>query len=390
MVQKSALSPSRITLHHGDCIEVMRGMADASVDAVVTDPPYHLGPMARRLASADADDIERNFTKKVPGQGVSPYQKMARGFMGKQWDGGDIAFRPELWADVLRVLKPGGHLIAFSGTRTYHRMACAIEDAGFEIRDQIGWLYGSGFPKSHNLPGGLGTALKPAWEPIVLARKPLIGTVAANVAAHGTGALNIDGCRIEAGDGDYDHPGNLAKRPMARNSFQAAINGDLKVTQAPPNPAGRWPANVTHDGSDEVLEAFGAFGDRGAAAPVRGTEPSAAIKNAYNDRARVPGAFHGDTGTAARFFFSAKASREERGEGNTHPTVKPLALMQWLCRLVTPPGGTVLDPFAGSGSTLIAADREGFNAIGIEREAEYCEIARRRLSTDAPLFAEVA
>lgn len=375
-----------IALRHGDCLDVMRGMADASIDAVVTDPPYHL-TAGKKGGTGMASVNPRSPAGRA---------MIGTGFNGQAWDGGDVAFRIETWAEVLRLLRPGGHLVAFGGTRTYHRMVCAIEDAGFEIRDQLAWLYGSGFPKSCNLPDGRGTALKPAHEPICLARKPLVGTVAANVARHGTGALNIDSCRIEAEGGS---PSAARRKLGAPTSCRPGEYGHTIVNRIAPErfeqerpgeALGRWPANVTHDGSDEVLEAFAAFGDRGAAAPVRGTEPSAAIKNAYNDRARVPGAFHGDTGTAARFFFSAKANREERGEGNTHPTVKPLALMQWLCRLVTPPGGTVLDPFAGSGSTLIAADREGFDAVGIEHIAEYVEIARRRLNLDSPLFACIA
>ena len=366
-----------VVLHHGDCLEVMRGMAEASVDAVVTDPPYHLTSIVKRFGSENAAPVE---------DGV--YARSSAGFMGKQWDGGDIAFRPEMWAETLRLLKPGGHLVAFSGTRTYHRMACAIEDAGFEIRDQLAWVYGSGFPKSHDAGGGWGTALKPAWEPICLARKPLVGTVAQNVTAHGTGALNIDGCRIAGdvprtgrGTSDSIYGGGKGLRPA-----------EMGTQQFEPHPAGRWPANLLHDGSDEVLEAFAAFGERpGQLARARsdGGEQGNSVYGALRRVTNSPEP-RGDTGTAARFFFSAKASRAERGEGNTHPTVKPLALMQWLCRLVTPVGGTALDPFAGSGSTLIAAAREGFSAIGIEREAEYIAIAHDRLRGDAPLFAEVA
>ncbi len=188
-----------IELIEGDCREVLREFADNSIDSVVTDPPYAL-TMTKRLSRSNPVDVEKNFTKTIPGQGVNPYRSQARGFMGKAWDNGDTAFDPTFWQEVLRVLKPGGHVLSFGGTRTYHRMACAIEDAGFEIRDQIGWLYGSGFPKSSNQDGeweGWGTALKPAWEPVVVARKPLIGTVADNLIAYGVGALNIDGCRVE-------------------------------------------------------------------------------------------------------------------------------------------------------------------------------------------------
>lgn len=400
------------TLYLGDCIEVMRTMSDNSVDSIVTDPPYELG------------------------------------FMGKSWDASGIAYDVDMWREVLRVLKPGGHILAFSGSRTYHRMACAIEDAGFDIRDQIMWVYGSGFPKSldvskaidkaapragmfdafaehfaerwacmsiprgklfehfphyknadsinaqisnwrlaKNVPSridyailrdliglsgdwttlidrveaerdvvgsatkarstssasalptvggetaykmwditapataaarqwdGWGTALKPAHEPICVARKPLIGTVADNVLAHGTGALNIDGSRV--------------------------ITSGLD---------GRWPANLIHDGSDEVEGLF-----------TRGRR--------VEDQ-------------PARFFYCAKTSKKDRGEGNVHPTVKPTDLMAYLVRLVTPPNGTVFDPFMGSGSTGKAAMREGFAFFGVDMTPEYVEIAKVRIASE--------
>ncbi|WP_238880465.1 DNA-methyltransferase [Achromobacter xylosoxidans] len=303
----------RYALHHGDCIETMRGMADASVDAIVTDPPYELG------------------------------------FMGKAWDSTGIACSVEVWLEALRVLKPGGHLLAFGGSRTYHRLAAAIEDAGFEIRDQIMWIYGSGFPKSKNLDGawsGWGTALKPAHEPICVARKPLAGTVAANVLAHGVGALNIDGCRV----------------------------GDA---------GGRWAANVIHDGSEEVLQAFPEA--KGQQGDLKETGRPRLSLGRFGDmppprahQARI------ETETsAARFFYCAKASKADRGGGNTHPTVKPTDLMRYLCRLITPPGGLVLDPFMGSGSTGKAAILEGFRFVGCELQAEYIEIARARIQQAA-------
>jgi len=379
----------------GDCRDVLRTLPDASVDSVVTDPPYELG------------------------------------FMGKAWDSTGIAYDADVWRECLRVLKPGGHLLAFGGSRTYHRLACAIEDAGFEVRDQIMWIYASGFPKSKNLDGdwkGFGTALKPAHEPIVVARKPLIGTVAANVMQHGTGALNIDGCRI----------GDSGARNNGRAAGTNGIYGHIGSTQPVDYGIGRWPANVIHDGSEEVLAAFpiapGQIAEAstsadsrktqnvyGAMRRGRGNEPSADSDNECSVGFKMkPGARRLDAGSAARFFYCAKASRKDRNEGceglepklagcmnmrndahvqangltcapkqNTHPTVKPTKLMRYLCRLVTPPAGTVLDPFAGSGSTGRAASIEGFDAILIELNAEYAAIARRRVCGDSPLFSEV-
>ena len=363
-----------VRIIQGDCREVLRTLPAASVDSIVTDPPYELG------------------------------------FMGKGWDKSGVANDVRTWAECLRVLKPGGYLLAFSGTRTYHRMACAIEDAGFEIRDQIGWAYGSGFPKSHNGAWG-GTALKPAWEPVCMARKPLHGTVAANFAAHGTGGLNIDGCRVPHGEGAAGSWGG-GRRPGGFADVGAA-KGDGEPCGAF-SALGRWPANLLHDGSDEVLAAFPQAS--GAVAPVRGTEPSAKTGTTFGQfGGRAASDQRDGGGSAARFFYCAKADRADRneglhdpgpqfkmgrlphhaekvsagGRGNHHPTVKPTDLMRYLCRLVTPAGGTVLDPFMGSGSTLKAAELEGFSAIGIELDAEYIAIARRRIAADAPLFAEV-
>jgi len=380
-----------IDLRNGDCIEQMRQLEPNSVDSIVTDPPYELG------------------------------------FMGKSWDSTGIAYSVKMWDEALRVLKPGGHLLAFSGSRTYHRMAVAIEDAGFEIRDQIMWVYGSGFPKSHNISKGIdkaagaerevvgetrkgaqsestgrygawgdgitptapateaakqwdgwGTALKPAHEPIVVARKPLTEkTVAANVLEYATGALNIDGSRIGNGTGET----KTVNYPDIRgNNFNNA-NGSVEYTVTD---QGRWPANFIHDGSDEVVELLE---------------------------------------DAARFFYCAKASKKDRNEGlddfagkevgnkgnglartcatcnastlqgcecpdrtyvnptrkNHHPTVKPTELMRYLVRLVTPPNGTVLDPFMGSGSTGKAAVLERFSFIGIDQSADYLEIATARI-----------
>ena len=407
-------SASSYTLLTGDCIEMMRGMPDASVDSIVTDPPYHLTQVSRG-GHARANSPEMPHGRHRIGD---------KGFMGKVWDGGDIAHRVEMWVECLRVLKPGGHLLAFSGSRTYHRMTCAIEDAGFEIRDQIMWIYGSGFPKSKNLDGewkGWGSALKPSHEPICMARKPFIGTIAANVDAHGTGAINIDACRIGLSDGDDPRlggKGSWSTEKMAKNDY-----GDFSGARIGSSVLGRWPANVIHDGSPEVLEQFpdapGQMADVSFQAGARKTQNVYGAMNrahessadrVYADEdgtnfAMKPGARRLDTGSAARFFYCAKASRTDRNEGlpdpgpqfqhgstlrdaenlgteragNHHPTVKPTDLMAYLCRLVTPSGGVVLDCFMGSGSTGKAAMREGFRFIGIDMTPEYVAIAEARI-----------
>lgn len=373
-----------MTVHIGDCREVLKTLEHSSVCSIVTDPPYEIG------------------------------------FMGKKWDSSGIAYDVSMWREALRVLKPGGYLLAFGGARTYHRMVCAIEDAGFEIRDQIMWLYGSGFPKSMNVAKaiqsgggrpedirrmqmgddyepsgrgranydhgggsvmnggsgpvelspeaaewlGWGTGLKPAHEPIVVARKPLIGTVAENVLQHGTGALNIDSCRIPTRDnlngGAYSDTGG--REPLIGDERTGAALGMFQpgktAERAFVQPIGRWPANVVHDGSDEVLAAFpdapGQLADAStnsqsrktqnvyrAMRRGRGDEPSA---NSDNDGTvgfhMKPGMRRLDTGSAARFFYCAKASKRERANSK-HPTIKPLALIRYLVRLVTPPGGVV-------------------------------------------------
>jgi site-specific DNA-methyltransferase (adenine-specific) len=354
-------SLSNVALRVGDMRDLLDNTEANSADAFVTDPPYDLG------------------------------------FMGKAWDRTGVAFQPETWASALRVAKPGAHLVAFGGTRTYHRLTCAIEDAGWEIRDCLSWLYGSGFPKSMDVskaidkalgakrevvgswkgrtgasvqpnggsvmsddncqwPGtfdipapatdaakqwqGWGTALKPAWEPIILARKPLTGTVAKTVQAYGTGALNIDASRIPHAEGDMGSWGNGA-RPGGFGDVGADKGNGVPCGAF--NEAGRWPANLLLD------------------------EAAAAL-----------------LGDQARFFYCAKANRTERDAGlserNGHPTVKPLALMRWLCRLVTPPGGTIIDPFCGSGSTGCAAVQEGFRFMGFDLSAEYIEIAQARIA----------
>jgi len=382
----------KLTLHHGDCLEVLRSLPDCSVDSIVTDPPYGLS------------------------------------FMGKRWDY-DVP-SVDVWAECLRVLKPGGHLLAFAGTRTQHRMAVRIEDAGFEIRDMIAWVYGSGFPKSldvskaidkaagaerevtgsrmgdvgiqggnfsnkthrgvielKDVPAtpeakqweGWGTALKPALEPITVARKPLIGTVAENVLQHGTGAINVDAGRVDFMSEEdrkestqKNQHANFGTPPLTGNN----VYGDYSMIEPKNyNPTGRWPANFIHDGSEEATDLLGA---------------------------------------SARFFYCAKASKADRDEGcegleakqvfgdeggtyqglsnsnkpsrNHHPTVKPTDLMRYLCRLVTPPSGIVLDPFMGSGSTGKAAMLEGFAFVGIEREAEYIDIAKARIQSAVGLL----
>ena len=413
-------------LINNDCIVAMKAMPDNSVDSIVTDPPYELG------------------------------------FMGKSWDSSGIAFNIEVWQEALRVLKPGGHLIAFSGSRTYHRMAVAIEDAGFEIRDQIMWVYGSGFPKSHNISkaidkasgaerevvgeklharkgvaiaeertaigggafgearvmpvtisatpeakqwDGWGTALKPAHEPIVLARKPLIGTIANNVLTYGTGGLNIDASRVQG----------LSEKELNWTPQRQSANPNIDLggmragqEQSMFNPQGRWPANFIHDGSDEVTKLFPRA--KGGAYPAKRGK---AVATTFASGQETEGGFRamGDDGSAARFFYCAKANKRDRNEGlddsyakqmdesrkvgskggnnprnrganervNHHPTVKPTDLMRYLVRLVTPQGGVVLDPFMGSGSTGKACAYEGFEFIGIDQSKEYVDIARARI-----------
>jgi hypothetical protein len=395
-----------VTLWHGDCLDVLRETPDASVDAVVTDPPYGLG------------------------------------FMGREWD--DLP--PGLpWAsECLRVLKPGGHLLAFGGTRTWHRLACAVEDAGFEVRDSIAWLYGSGFPKSLDVSkaidkleghwrgragdvesgnssmsgvnyartpkgdpvtpaaaaaAGWGTALKPAFEPIVVGRKPLAGTVAANVLAHGTGALNIDGCRVGTGEDVV----TFDRSPRAEDGGTYDLG---TVTAVRPSGRGRWPANVVLDDTQaaELDRQSGVLtsGKAGSNGHVRNQpEREQGIYGGGRGLWTEEGPaeqLYGDSGGASRFFptfrYEAKAPTVQRPrDGDTaHPTVKPLDLMRWLVRLVTPPGGTVLEPFAGSGTTAEACVIEGFRCIAIEREAAYLPLIVARLSKpiQPDLFGGVA
>lgn len=384
---------------NGDCREELKDLIaqGVQVDSIVTDPPYEMG------------------------------------FMNKGWDRTGIAYSKELWQLCLQALKPGGHLLAFGGARTYHRMASAIEDAGFEIRDQIMWLYGQGFPKSldiskaidkaagaerevvglgqfasrrprptsetniegaeygfgagHTLTAaatdaakqwqGFGTALKPAHEPLVLARKPLDEkTIAANVLKHGTGAINIDGCRVDALKEDVE--------AVAKKENRACLDKKQGSIYVRPNALthdiskGRFPANVIHDGSDEIEAEFAKYGEK----KTGDTKPYISKSDGFLQgcKGKRTGTFKGDTGTASRFFYCAKASPSERN-GSKHPTIKPIALMRYLCRLITPPGGTVLDPFAGTGTTGQAAAEEGFNYILIEREAEYIGDINKRIKT---------
>lgn len=382
---------TKYNLINGDCISEMKKMKDNSIDSIVTDPPYELG------------------------------------FMGKKWDSTGIAFDINVWKEAYRVLKPGGHMLAFSGTRTYHRMVCAIEDAGFEIRDQLAWIYGSGFPKSQNVGkmidkqagakrkvvgkktapngqkypegydknselfsrasaditipatdeakkwNGWGTALKPAQEPIVLARKPLSeSTVAKNVVKHGTGAINIDDTRV-AYKGDYRSP---AKADGSLNSGGSFGCGNVsKFDDAAAEAKGRWPANIIHDGSDQVLELF---------PESKGGSSPSSTGSQYKGGTFAGGGFtaqntYSDKGSTARFFYSAKANKQDKEENNNHPTVKPTQLMRYLVRLITPPNGVVLDPFNGSGSTGKAAMLENKNYIGIDLSADYIKISEARI-----------
>tara|TARA_R110002012_G_scaffold300188_1_gene499772 strand:- start:523 stop:1518 length:996 start_codon:yes stop_codon:yes gene_type:complete len=319
-------------LYNADCLNILQKLIDdgVQVDSVVTDPPYHLQSIVDRFGKTSVDDD--TYTSEKVRNGADGYSRLIRtGFMGQEWDGGDIAFRKETWELALKLMKPGGHLLAFSASRNYHRMAVAIEDAGFEIRDQLMWLYGTGFPKSLNLGDGWGTALKPAHEPIVMARKLIEGTNKNNKEKYGTGGINIDGCRIE-GDTNLKTRVRKAGSEFGQNS---GWNDHKNVDTIYDPSKGRFPANVIHDGLKEDW---------------------------------------------ARYFYCPKASKSEKGESNSHPTVKPIALMRYLCRLVTPKGGTVIDPFMGSGSTGIACKEEGFEFIGIEREKEYFEIAEKRIS----------
>ena len=407
-------------LVNGDCLEEVQKLVDkgVQVDSIVTDPPYHLTSIVERFGkegSAPAKDKDGAF------------QRQSVGFMGKEWDGGDIAFRKETWELFMKVLKPGGHLLAFSGSRTYHRMAVAIEDAGFDIRDQIMWLYGSGFPKSLNLGKsvdkklgneriktgqtkthsnkgmpqaeertaigagafgqeveeeitvgtseweGWGTALKPAHEPIVLARKALSeNSIVANVLKHRTGGIHIDACRVEGQKQTRD------SNPVM-NGGKYGQNQNAERKKISPDTKGRFPSNVMHNGLQEDWARYYYCPKTSKVEKNRGLEDLPIKKTSSMSGRRDSHDMEGysiDNDVTGRFVTEKQ---------NVHPTVKPVKLMKYLCRLITPKGGTVLDPFMGSGSTGIAAKDEGFEFIGIEREKEYFEIAERRVSVASPL-----
>lgn len=432
-----------ISVIHGDCRAVLADMPADSVDAVVTDPPYHLASIVKRFGAASLGDDTQTSDRSR--RGADGYARLATGFMGKEWDGGSVAFDTDTWRAVYRVLRPGGHMLAFGGTRTSHRMVCAIEDAGFEVRDTLCWIYGQGFPKSLDVskaidraagavrevvaerytvkrikPGatvvaegawgkqdipytatdtapatpeaaqwaGWGTALKPAYEPIVLCRKPLSErNVAANVLRHGTGAINVDACRVaHGGDVNLDLVQNC-RTGQDGHTVTLNVPGHSQPTY---NTAGRWPANIIHDGSDEVEAAFAAFGTTTSTDRVRCNGPDAGNVpfTSAPDGIRLSYG-HADTGSASRFFYSAKATASDRADSK-HPTVKPVELLRWLVRMITPPGGTVLDPFAGSGTTGEAAMLEGFNAALIEQDVGSVADIRHRINrwsgADAPLF----
>jgi DNA modification methylase len=395
----------------GDCIELMARLTENSVDSIVTDPPYGIGFMGKAWDHADiVQCAARRAGFAQPPDKNGDKRKAPRRALAEEAGAYDLSPRgmrafhefSRAWGEqALRLLKPGGWLLSFASTRTYHRMVCGLEEAGFEIRDQIGWLFGSGFPKSRNGDWG-GTALKPAWEPVVLARKPLAGTVEKNWREHGTGALNIDACRV-------DGPGGVERAGEESQDRRYTDRGATSFAATPGprggDPLGRWPANVIHDGSEEVLAAFPDAPGQQAPARADGTRASNAVYGSLRNITTHP-APRDDGGSAARFFYCAKASRADRNaglenpgpqfkhgatlrdienaerDGNIHPTVKPTALMRYLVRLVTPAGGLVLDPFAGSGSTGRAAVLEGMCFIGMDNDTKhgYVEIARARIA----------
>ena len=456
-----------LKLIQGDCLQEMKNIPDNSIDSIVTDPPYG-------LSDHKPQDVQACLAAWVKGE---PYLSTKKGFMGKTWD--SWVPGPEVWREAYRVLKPGAHIACFAGSRTHDLMSIALRMAGFECRDTVMWVYGSGFPKSlavskaidkqqgverqvigtrtdgrgksdlkisnqetgctgiRHADGskqvyeesaatsedakkwvGFGTALKPAYEPVLLFRKPLVGTVASNVLEFGTGSLNIDGCRIPT-DSAVDDPrlggnGTWSSDKMAKNVYEGGYSGEIVGS----SPLGRFPANLIHDGSEEVLNTFpdakGQQGDlknhfhiRESPNSIFGAMAAAKDHPKRND----------SSVSAARFFYCAKASKADRNEGcdgledgfmaasnqaqaelkrgnmhqgdsgintvkvskNNHPTVKPTDLMAYVCRLITPPNGVVLDPFMGSGSTGKACGAEDLSFIGIEQDQKYFAIAEARI-----------
>ena len=324
-------------LYNEECMKQMQEMIDdgIQVDSVVTDPPYGIHFMGKDWDKFKGTKVTKSQVVTNLGAGMR---------MTTHKENMDFQKWCNEWAILcLELLKPGGYILAFSSSRTYHHLACGIESAGFEVRDQLMWLYGSGFPKSFNIGKGWGTALKPAHEPVVMARKPVEGTVANNVLKHGTGGINIDDCRIDLSEGDDPRlggKGTWKTDKMAKDVYVGGYAGEDQGSSE----LGRFPANVMHDGLEQDW---------------------------------------------ARFFYCPKVSKSERNQGlekNNHPTVKPVELMKYLCRLVTPKGGTVLDPFMGSGSTGMAAVDEGFDFLGIEKEEEYFKIAKNRIDSQSPLM----
>jgi len=421
-------------IYHGECLETLKGFEDNCIDTIITDPPYHLTSIVKRFGK------KNSAPAKFGTDGV--FQRSSKGFMGKEWDGGDIAFQVELWRECLRVLKPGGTVLVFGGTRTYHRMACAIEDSGFVIKDCIMWLYGSGFPKATDISkqldkkenkeakqwnGWKSHGLKPSYEPIIVAMKPNEGSYAQNALKHGVAGLNIDGGRIGHNEPEWHTKRNPRKDDITFSKKTCGFNSE-KTTLASANQKGRFPANIILD------EEAGKMLDEQSGVSKSGKYKGAGSKSGGiwdKSTGKPAGQEYGDKGGASRFFYCAKASKSERNMGceelenekftagnysqssvcktcnktlngtndhskcsgefyyketeskktsNNHPTVKPLALMEYLCTLTkTPTGGVVLDPFLGSGTTAIACVNTGREYIGIEKEAEYIKIAEARI-----------
>ncbi len=434
-------------IHNGDCLEVMKTLKECSIDSVVCDPPYCLTSISSRFKNTSKED--NNKTGERAKNRSDGYARLSGGFMGQVWDH-DIAFNMHTWEEVFRVMKPGAHLLAFGGTRTFHRMTCAIEDAGFEIRDCLMWLYGSGFPKSHDVSkdidkkagvkrkvsgrrmhptlkdtslieesanaahgdnvwarewditdpstleaqqwSGWGSALKPAWEPIIMAQKPFKGTIAGNVLEYGTGAINIDGCRIGT-----DERFNPSAMP---NQIYGQFCGDETSGR---HTIGRWPANLL---LDEEIHGMFPHPNKSSGEPYLYSDKEYDVQGFINKIKPNSPSNYNDTGSVARFFYSSKASAKDRiytcticncsifksefpfhkhdqekfNHIATHPTCKPVSLMRYLVRLVTPPDGLILDPFAGSGTTLQAAVEEGFNVIGVEKEVAYVQNIEYRMN----------